>query len=203
MFKNVHARSVFRGPRVAALALSSVLAALPLAAQSAPAADRVFAQALFTSSLDANALKPGANFTVKLDGKVHLANGTVLPSGTILHGTVVDDDLNVAGDKKLALRFATAEVKGQTIPIHATILGLRQESDLNSADPNEVTDGSAVGVDRVGTQSGVDLHSRFASPNSGVLVATGKSDVKLKVGSAIDLAISAEPGGSTQAQAGN
>jgi hypothetical protein len=35
-----------------------------------------------------------------------------------------------------------------------------------------------------------------------VLVATGKSDVKLKVGSGIDLAIAAEPG-SSQARAGN
>ena len=204
MFKNMPTRSVSIGPRIATLAASFVLITLPMAAQSAPGNDRVFAQAQFTSTLDAKTLKPGANFTVKLDSRVHLANGTVLPAGTVLHGTVVDDDLNVAGDKKLALRFTSADVKGgQSISIRATMLGLREEADINTSDPNEVPSGSTVGVDRVGTASGVDLHSRFASENSGVLVATGKSDVKLKVGSAVDLAIAAEPGAKSAAQAGN
>jgi hypothetical protein len=176
-----------------------------MAAQGAPAADRVFAQALFTSSLDAKTLKQGDNFTVKLDGKVHLANGTVLPAGSVLHGTVVADDLNVAGDKKLALRFTSADVKGgQSIPVHATILGLRAESDLGAPDPNVIPSGGTVGVDSVGVANGVDLHSRFSSENSGVFVASGKDDVKLKVGSAVDLALAADPGGSASgAQAGN
>jgi len=174
-----------------------------MAAQSAPTADRVFAQAQFTSTLDAKALKPGANFTVKLDSRVHLADGTTLPAGTVLHGTVVDDDLNVAGDKKLALRFTSADLKGgKSVAIRATMLGLREEAEINTPDPNEVPTGNTVGVDRVGAASGVDLHSRFASDNSGVLVATGKSDVKLKVGSAVDLAIAAEAG-AKPAQAGN
>lgn len=204
MSQNPHTPRV-SGLRLATIAASLVALALPVAAQSGPAADRVLAQAIFTSSLDARTLKPGDNFTVKLDGKVHLSNGTVLPTGTMLHGTVVNDDLNIAGDKKLALRFTTADIKGkQTIPIRATILGLRPEADLGSDDPNTIPVAGAVGVDSIGVPAGIDLHSRFSSENSGVLVASGKNDVKLKVGSAVDLAIAAEPGAtSSGAQAGN
>lgn len=197
MSKNVYTQSVSARSRVTMLAASVVLAALPVAAQSGPAAGRVLAQAVFTSTLDAKTLKPGASFTAKLDGKVHLANGTTLPSGTVLHGSVVNDDLNIAGDKKLALRFTTADIKGkQTVPIRATILGLRDEADLGSTDPNVIPGNGAVGIDSIGVPAGIDLHSRFASENSGVLVATGKNDVKLKVGSAVDLAIVADAGSS-------
>lgn len=204
MSQNPHALYVSSAVRLGLVAASIASLALPMSAQSAPGADRALAQALFTSTLDAKTLQPGATFTVKLDGKVHLPNGKELPSGTVLHGTVVTDDLNVAGDKKLAVRFTTADVKGgQTIPIRATILGLQAESDLGTADPNELPLG-AMGVDRVGVENGVDLHSRFSSENSGVFVASGKSDVKLKVGSAVDLAIAADPGeNASGARAGN
>ncbi len=204
MSENSYTLRVSNALRLGLVAASIATLALPMVAQSAPGADRALAQALFTSTLDAKTLQPGANFTVKLGRKVHLTNGKELPSGTVLHGTVVSDDLNVAGDKKLALRFTTADVKGgQTIPIRATILGLQAESELGTADPNELALGT-VGVDRIGVVDGVDLHSRFSSDSSGVFVASGKNDVKLKVGSAVDLAIAADMGGSSSgAQAGN
>ena len=43
--------------------------------------------------------------------------------------------------------------------------------------------------------SGVDLHSKIASMNSGVLVSTKKDDVKLKEGTEFGLAIAAAGNG--------
>lgn len=44
-------------------------------------------------------------------------------------------------------------------------------------------------IDEIGALSGVDLHSRIASKNSGVFVSTKKDDMKLSAGSEFALAI--------------
>jgi hypothetical protein len=196
---------------VAAAALS--LVPFSLLAQSAsstadtPAAGRVGAEAILINTLDANKVQPGADFQARLDGKVRLADGTELPSGTVLHGTVASDDMNVSGKSKLALRFNTAQLKdGKSVPIQAMIVGFDAPSN-----PEQLVNGykvrptddwapeSAV-VDQIGVIGGVDLHSKVDSQNSGVFVATHKDDVRLGSGSAINLAISAEqPGAHTAA----
>ena len=47
-------------------------------------------------------------------------------------------------------------------------------------------------VDQIGALSGVDLHSKISSQNSGVLVSTKKDDIKIKDGTELALAIAGE-----------
>jgi len=163
--------------------------------------DFVPAQAILTDTLDAKKLQPGASFEAKLDGKVKLPNGTELPSGTMLHGTVATDSMNIQGNAKLALRITSAELKnGKNIPLHAAIVGFQapgnQEVMAYSGDvsprPNDWQPGTRA-VDQIGVTSGVDLHSRLDGQNSGVFVTTTKDNVKLSKGSAMNLAIASAP----------
>jgi hypothetical protein len=164
------------------------------------ATQMVPAQAALVDNLDANKVQPGGQFKAKLSGKVRLRNGPELPSGTMLIGSVATDDMQVAGTSKLALRFSQAQLKnGQVIPIKATIVGVLPSESSNPEDgvtPGVGGDQAQTGwsngtlqVDQIDALSGVDLHSKIASANSGVFVSTRKNDVKLSKGSEIELAI--------------
>jgi hypothetical protein len=157
------------------------------------------ATAMLLETLDARKMQPGADFKAKLDNKVHLANGPELPSGSVLVGTVVNDDMNIHGNVKLAVRFTEAQLKdGQTVPIKATIVGAYTDpqeaaSVYNgyTAEPSNSWTNGTLAIDQVGVTSGVDLHSNVDSTNSGVFVTSRKDDIKLGRGSDIDLAIAA------------
>jgi hypothetical protein len=164
------------------------------------AAEMVPAQAALVDNLDAKKVQPGGQFKAKLSGKVRLRNGLELPSGTMLIGSVATDDMQVAGTSKLALRFSQAQLKnGQVIPIKATIVGVlpSESSDPEyGVTPIDAGDRAQTGwnngtlqVDQIDALSGVDLHSKIASENSGVFAATRKNDVRLLKGSEIELAI--------------
>jgi hypothetical protein len=210
--------------RILAIAATCTLLSLPVLAQTSPsdpsqasagvassesagALHLVPASALLLDTLDAKKLQPGATFTARLNTKVHLANGTELPAGTVLQGTVTSDDMNLQGTSKLALQFTTAQLKGgQSVPIKAAIVGLYSNDGVDDAyngwaDWNKQT----VGVEQLDVMSGVDLHSQIDSQNSGVFVTTKKDDVKLGRGSNFSLAIAAEPGAQTNpaASSGN
>jgi hypothetical protein len=118
----------------------------------------------------------------------------------MLIGSVATDDMQLAGTSKLALRFSQAQLKnGQVIPIKATIVGVLPSESSNPEDgvtPGVGGDQAQTGwsngtlqVDQIDALSGVDLHSKIASANSGVFVSTRKNDVKLSKGSEIELAI--------------
>jgi hypothetical protein len=202
--------------RILAIAATCTLLCLPVLAQTSPsdqsqgsagvassesagALHLVPATALLLDTLDAKKLEPGASFTARLNTRVHLANGTELPPGTVLQGAVTSDDMNLQGTSKLALQFTTARLKdGQSVPIKAAIVGLYSNDGFDDAyngwaDWNQQT----VGVDQLDAMSGVDLHSKIDSQNSGVFVTTRKDDVKLGRGSNFSLAIAAEPGAQT------
>lgn len=115
----------------------------------------------------------------------------------MLRGTIANDDMNVQGTAKLALSINTAELKnGQSVPVHAAIVGFEPVGSLGtmtgtgnlSPSPNGWNPSEQV-VDQIGVTKDVDLHSRLSSQNSGVFVATGKDDVKLSKGGAVNLAI--------------
>ena len=123
---------------------------------------------------------------VKLTQAVRLADGTKLPSGTLLIGDIAQDDLQVKGQAKIALRFTQAKLKdGDTIPLKATIIGVGPAD----SDPAAVWNDNTTQIDQIGAFSHVDLHSRTTSNNSGVFVSTDKDDVKLRAGSEIGLVI--------------
>jgi len=164
---------------------------------AAPAMRMVPARAALNGAIVASKVKAGDEFRATLGEKVQLNNGPKLPAGTILIGQISTDDTNQSGTSKLALRFTSAKLKdGQTVPIKATIVGILDTGlanedtyRLNPSDQVPVTwnDGTLV-VDQVDAMSGVDLHSKIASQNSGVFVST-KDNIKLVKGGELELAI--------------
>jgi hypothetical protein len=133
---------------------------------------------------------------------VHLKDGSELPRGTALVGTVAADNMQQYGAKSiLALRFTQAQLKdGKTIPIQATIVGVAPPMTTDSWDQGageavpDPWNGSALQIDVVGVLSGVDLHSRIDGRNSGVFVSTKKDDMKLAAQSQMSLALTAGSG---------
>lgn len=155
----------------------------------------VRAQARLDHPLNADKIKTGAQFRATLNQKVQLKNGPELPSGTVLMGKVVQDQMNQAGTSKLALRFTQADLKdGQVVPIKAMIVGIYNMQNMNSGYPGSAVvpnswSHTTLRVDQIGAMSGVDLHSNVASRNSGVLVSTKKHNMKLSSGTEFALAI--------------
>jgi hypothetical protein len=158
---------------------------------NAEAAGMVPVNAVLSHALDAKKDHPGSAIEARLTGRARLSDGTELPSGSILMGQVVTDDMQNQGKSTLALRFDQARLKdGKVIPIRATIVGLLSPvSDSGAyAAPNNWTD-ATLQIDEVGVVPGVDLHSNIASQNSGVFISTKKDNVKLAQGSQVQLAI--------------
>jgi len=194
--------------QIAIYVASAILCAAPVfpaAAQAqtaadSPASQMVSAQVALAQNLDAGKAKTGDQVRTTLSDKVTLRNGTVLPAGTNIVGVVSTDEMQLTGTTKLALTFEKAVLKnGTTVPIKATIVGVFQpETEDASGRPmkagEEHTSAFSArpdAVDEIGALPGVDLHSKISSSNSGVLVATGKHDFKLKWGSDFSLAIAA------------
>jgi hypothetical protein len=167
---------------------------------SQEAARMVPARAALKWTINADKVADGATFEARLNNKIQLTNGPLLPVGTRLVGTIIRDETNPGGPSTLTLRFDNAYLKnGMTVPIKATIVGLVGPEDVTSSgfsvlpgdqEPNTWNDGT-LRVDQVGAASGVDLHSAIASPNSGIFVSETRHNVKLAAGSELELAIAA------------
>jgi hypothetical protein len=159
------------------------------------------AEAVLEKELDAKKAQPGQEFRVALTGAVHLKNGTELPRGTALVGTIVADHMQSDAKSTLALRFTQAQLKdGKAVPIQATIVGIAPPANSEAWDgsdgetPPNPWNGKSLQVDQVGALSGVDLHSRIAAENSGVFVSTRKDNMKLAARSQLSLAIGSQVG---------
>jgi hypothetical protein len=176
------------------------------------AAQMVRARSYLQSTLDAKDSRPGTQFAAILSQNVHLKNGSELPRGTKLIGTVATDDMQMHGASKLALRITSAQLKdGKTIPVKATIVGVFAPETENMQGYNvmpgdeEANDwnNSMLTYDQINAMSGVDLHSRIAGQNSGVFVAKKKDDVKISAGSELALAITEQGAQATGGNDGN
>ncbi len=191
---------------VACLALTGAVMAQGQYGASAPAASAtadpgagqqeaavmVPAEANLVKPLDSRKVQPGSQFTATLAITVHLKDGTELPRGARLIGSVSTDDMQLSGNSKLALRITQAQLKdGKTIPIKATIVGIAAPGTPEYSASNPWTQ-HTLQVDQVDVMAGVDLHSRIAGENSGVFVATKKDNVKLGSGSEFMLAIASQ-----------
>ena len=155
------------------------------------------AQVDLTRPLDARKDQSGSTFEAKLDGTVHLKNGTELPHGTMLEGQVTTDKMRSNGNSRLSLEFTEAKLKdGKTIPIEATIVGIAGPENLDDSFSGNygpvAWNGTALKYDDIGVMSHVDLHSTIGATNSGTLVASDKSDMKLREGSRLSLALGAK-----------
>lgn len=188
----------------AAEAQSGQQSAADIASATQEATRMVSATAAFTTSVDSHSLTAGTQVKLKLQGKVRLENGPVLPSGTILVGQAADDKTQT-GKTTLALRFTEADLKnGQIVPIKATIVNVYQQTNEITAGQSNVAADSLIWdkgtliVDQLDAMPGVDLHSRIASPNSGVFVSTKKDDIKFTPAVEVELAIAPRSGSADQ-----
>jgi hypothetical protein len=181
----------------------------PNSNQMREARQMVPARAYLLNKLDANEMKPGAQFEARLSQTVHLKNGTELPKNTQLVGTVSTDDMQLHGTSKLALRITEARLRdGKMLPVKATIVGLYAPETENDqgyvvSPGDEEANGwnqNELSIHEVNAISGVDLHSRIDGSNSGVFVATKKDNVKIAAGS--ELALALAPANSNQTGSG-
>jgi hypothetical protein len=175
-------------------------------------ANYVPARGALDRTLDSKDTKPGAEFKITVPNTIHLKDGQDLPRGSVLIGKVASDDMQENGQSKLALCINQAETKdGKMIPIKATITGIYGPGagafvDHPVLPGHQVSNDwshSVLGVDQLNALSGVDLHSKIESHNSGVLVSTKKDDFKLKAGAEFAMAIEARGTGQQSASAGN
>jgi hypothetical protein len=149
------------------------------------------AQAALNKTLDARDARPGQQFRVTISKTVRLKDGPELPRGTQLIGTVVADPANANATSRMELRFTQAELKGgKVVAIKATIVGVY----ATASETEELNQWNSkiLEVDQTDPESGVQLHSKITSENSGTLVATRKGAVKLPAGSEIVLAIAVD-----------
>jgi hypothetical protein len=156
------------------------------------------ATAILSRTVDTKNDRPDSTVEARIRNKVTLSDGTVLPSGALLIGKVVQNDAQAAaGKSELALLFNQARLKdGTVVPVKATIVGLYTPGTGDSGDnadadndlPNSWTPKTSD-VEQLSVTSGVDLHSSIASDNSGVLISSSKHDIKLHAGSELQFAI--------------
>jgi hypothetical protein len=177
----------------AALLLPAIAHAAPTTPASTAAITNIAGVVELTQQLDARKLTQGATIQTRLLNTVHLPDGTKLPGGTLLTATVENDSLQ-GGNVRLALRFTAARLKnGQTLPIAARIVAVATDAD-DDGEPDYVAvpdtlDIASTSEDVLDVVSGVDLHSKVTSPNSGVFVSKTKADVKLPNGTQFELAL--------------
>jgi hypothetical protein len=189
---------VFLGPNFAAARSAATSTASNTVststAGSKEAMRMVPARADLTKPLDARRTHAGQQFEAKLNDKVQLKDGTVLPKGTKLEGRVVNDRAGENGRSTMTLRFTQAELKnGKKIPIKATIVGLYSAADqyvpaYGETQPPNYWTPNTLQVDQVNALNHVDLHSRIAAHNSGVLQSS-KDDIHFASGTEFALAI--------------
>ena len=180
-------------------------------AAQAQASEMVPAQAYLLHKINARNAKVGGHFDAILSESVHLKNGPVLPKGTELIGSVVTDDMQVAGTSKLALRITAARLNnGETIPVKATIVGVFSPQN-ETAQGIEIAPGeeeanpwseNVLTIDQPNAVSGVDMHSTVDGPNSAEFVSSKKNNVKIAAQSELALAIAGQSEG-TAAAGGN
>jgi len=104
-----------------------------------PAVELKPVKAELVKSLDSKSAKPGDPVVAKTEESVETANGTEIPKGSKLIGTValVKPHSKQVQNSELAVKFDRAELKGgQVLPIHSVIRSLSPppEEVVNSAD---------------------------------------------------------------------
>ena len=173
------------------------------------ASQMVPADARLVSNFDAKKSQSGRQFEAVVNRNVHLKDGTELPHGTVLVGTVATDQMQAGGTSTLALRFTEAKLKdGKSFPIRAMIAEIAgPPEDVGYTDGSDDPlpwDGQTYQVNEIGAAHDADLHSSITDANSGVLVSAKKDDIKLAAGSQLSLAIAGQNDGvQNSASSGN
>jgi len=158
--------------------------------------------------LDAQSARVGQRIEVKLDRSVDTANGTKLPGGTQVWGTVekVQASQN-GGPSMMTLRFTTAELNsGRKIPVKVTVMGAfpasARGSYLNSmggelpSAPKHINPKDKY-TQEPGVLHHIEMKSAVQSLNSATF-SDQTGNVRLNTGTYLQLAIAPSNGQSGQ-----
>ena len=162
------------------------------------------ATARLDRAIDSQTAKQGDVVEAKLINTMKTPEGTALPAGTELHGTVaaVKASQN-GGPSSISLRFDKADLKnGKSLPVRVTVIG------AFPSDENQLSvDGQASMApvekhvslkDRfdqeAGTLSHIAMHSRASGSNSATF-SNKSGDVKLRAGTFLQVGIAQQHNG--------
>jgi hypothetical protein len=154
-------------------------------------------------AIDARNAKQGDVVEAKVDHTVKTPDGTEIPSGTELRGTVVAVQApNNGGPASLTLRFDKAELKnGGSVPVKVTVVGAypNNESSLEmygqasmGPAPRRVTLNDRYDQ-KPGTLRHIAMNSRASSEDSATF-SNDNGDVKLRAGTFLQVGIARQGG---------
>lgn len=162
------------------------------------------ATARLDHTLDAKTAKTGQVVAAKLEGAVKTADGTELPRGTELRGTVAAVQAPGSGQAaSVSLLFDRAQLKdGKTVPVKVTIIGAYPSDENQQAIYGN--SGMAAAPKRVpaqdrfdqepGTLSHVAMTSRVSGHNSATFT-NRNGDVTLRQGTFLQVGIAPKQSG--------
>jgi hypothetical protein len=162
------------------------------------------ATARLDHTLDAKDAKPGMAVEAKLDHTVKTPDGTKLPGGTELRGTVASVQApDNGGPSSISLRFDKAELKnGQTVPVKVTLVGAYPSNENQMSSYGQMDMGSAPRrvspkakyEQEAGTLSHIAMNSSVSGKNSATFL-NKDGDVKLRAGTFLQLGIARQGSG--------
>lgn len=161
--------------------------------------EMVPAHAVLLNKVNARKSHAGDEIRAELRRTIQLKGGTTLPDGTVLTGTVTEDQAS-PDNVRVSLRFNEAKLKdGSTVPIKVMIVSIQTTQSIEDVGEDssrvrtrDIWTPNTHKVDEIGVVSGADLHSSVTSENSAVISSTKKKDVTIDKGSEIDLVIAKE-----------
>ncbi len=154
-------------------------------------------------ALDAKTAKPGQVVEAKLEGTVKTADGTELPRGTTLRGTVAAVHAPDNGQAaSISVLFDQAQLKdGKTLPVKVAIIGAypNDEGQLGTYGGSTMPNAPerVPLADRFDQEPGTLSHIAMTSRASGSNSATftnQKGDVKLEPGTFLQVGIAQRQG---------
>lgn len=169
----------------------------PNSSAMSPAAWLAGGTARLDHALNAENAKPGETIEAKLDRTVKTPDGTELPGGTQLRGTVTAVNASSNGPSRISIRFDKAVLKdGKTLPVKVAVIGAYPSDENQMSLDGDASMGPVqkhVSLkDRfdqeAGTLHDVAMHSRVSGQNSATFI-NKNGNVKLRAGTFLQVGI--------------
>ncbi len=186
-------------------AAAALLAAGAASAQPAPPSSSATSQTAWLAggtarldhALNAKNAKQGEAIEAKLDRTVKTPDGTELPGGTELRGTVTAVNASSNGGSSISIRFDKAVLKdGKTVPVKVAVIGAYPNDENRMGLEGEASMGPVqkhVSMkDRFDQEAGTLQHIAMKSRVSGENSATFSNkngNVKLRAGTFLQVGI--------------
>ncbi len=169
----------------------------PNSSAMSPAAWLAGGTARLDHALNAENAKQGEMIEAKLDHTVKTPDGTELPAGTQLRGTVTAVNASSNGPSTISIRFDKAVLKdGKTLPVKVAVIGAFPNDEYQMGVYGESSMGPVqkhVSLkdrfdQKAGTLHDVAMHSRVSGQNSATFI-NKNGNVKLRAGTFLQVGI--------------